>query len=242
MRLFIGVNLGPVVAGIIGCNDAIWKRPQYDIWGNTVNIARRMDITGVPGSTQVTNYVVDIMKSIRNPKYEFDIRTKIVSKDNKRIAYFVRENFEPDEDHHLIKPLCSSNYNQVPIGNKNHHQQLEPEHLQQYRNPCTIQPPQIVHSAITQQLTRDQLHNLPVVTVHSQHSYYNAIPQQQEIRRTIEEPQKSPPPPPPPRSPPPVNTRRTQHTNYPKMQYQYSGERERHSDKRQRSRGNNHQN
>lgn len=50
MFLFIltGINVGPVVAGVIGA-----RRPQYDIWGNTVNVASRMDSTGVPGKIQV---------------------------------------------------------------------------------------------------------------------------------------------------------------------------------------------
>lgn len=44
-----GINVGPVVAGVIGA-----RRPQYDIWGNTVNVASRMDSTGVPGRIQVS--------------------------------------------------------------------------------------------------------------------------------------------------------------------------------------------
>lgn len=46
--LFPGLNIGPVVAGVIGA-----RKPQYDIWGNTVNVASRMDSTGVPDRIQV---------------------------------------------------------------------------------------------------------------------------------------------------------------------------------------------
>ncbi len=48
--LLLGINHGPVVAGVIGA-----QKPQYDIWGNTVNVASRMDSTGLPGMIQVSN-------------------------------------------------------------------------------------------------------------------------------------------------------------------------------------------
>ena len=49
-KIRIGINIGPIVAGVIGA-----KKPQYDIWGNAVNVASRMDSTGVTGKIQVKN-------------------------------------------------------------------------------------------------------------------------------------------------------------------------------------------
>uniref|UniRef100_A0A8C1U393 adenylate cyclase n=1 Tax=Cyprinus carpio TaxID=7962 RepID=A0A8C1U393_CYPCA len=56
--LRVGINVGPVVAGVIGA-----RRPQYDIWGNTVNVASRMDSTGEPGKIQVTEEVNRLLQS-----------------------------------------------------------------------------------------------------------------------------------------------------------------------------------
>ncbi|XP_075163091.1 uncharacterized protein LOC142235716 [Haematobia irritans] len=56
-RMRIGINIGPVVAGVIGA-----RKPQYDIWGNAVNVASRMDSTGLVDHIQVTEEMHQILK------------------------------------------------------------------------------------------------------------------------------------------------------------------------------------
>jgi class 3 adenylate cyclase len=56
VRLRIGVDSGPVVAGVIGR-----RRLSYDLWGDTVNTASRMETTGVPGCIQVTQRTRELL-------------------------------------------------------------------------------------------------------------------------------------------------------------------------------------
>ncbi|XP_028931230.1 adenylate cyclase type 7 isoform X2 [Ornithorhynchus anatinus] len=58
-RLRVGINHGPVIAGVIGA-----RKPQYDIWGNTVNVASRMESTGELGKIQVTEETSGILQGL----------------------------------------------------------------------------------------------------------------------------------------------------------------------------------
>ncbi|MBV8192580.1 MAG: HAMP domain-containing protein [Alphaproteobacteria bacterium] len=57
MKLRVGVNSGPVVAGVIGKSKYI-----YDLWGDTVNLASRMESGGIPDTIQVTRPVYEKLK------------------------------------------------------------------------------------------------------------------------------------------------------------------------------------
>uniref|UniRef100_A0A3B3TIE9 Adenylate cyclase type 1 n=1 Tax=Poecilia latipinna TaxID=48699 RepID=A0A3B3TIE9_9TELE len=79
--LRVGINVGPVVAGVIGA-----RRPQYDIWGNTVNVASRMDSTGVPGKIQVTEEAYRML----NSNYDLVCRGKVsVKGKGEMLTYFL---------------------------------------------------------------------------------------------------------------------------------------------------------
>ncbi|KAM3963136.1 LOW QUALITY PROTEIN: adenylate cyclase type 1 [Aphomia sociella] len=82
--LRVGINVGPVVAGVIGA-----RKPQYDIWGNTVNVASRMDSTGLPNHTQVTEEVYHLLKDM---PYQFVCRGKVkVKGKGEMTTYFLTD-------------------------------------------------------------------------------------------------------------------------------------------------------
>jgi class 3 adenylate cyclase len=68
LKLRVGINSGPVVAGVIGKSKYI-----YDLWGDTVNLASRMESGGLPGAIQVTRSVYEQLKD----KFVFEPRGTI---------------------------------------------------------------------------------------------------------------------------------------------------------------------
>ncbi|CAF1104999.1 unnamed protein product [Rotaria magnacalcarata] len=80
----MGLNFGPVTAGVIGTTKLF-----YDIWGDTVNVASRMDSTGEKGKIQVPEYVALALKD----KYQFELRGEIDVKGKSRMTtYFLKAN------------------------------------------------------------------------------------------------------------------------------------------------------
>ncbi len=80
LQLRIGLNSGPVVAGVIGSVKFI-----YDLWGDTVNLASRMESTGVPGAIQVSESVYQGLRG----KYEFEERGPIEVKGKGKLSTWI---------------------------------------------------------------------------------------------------------------------------------------------------------
>ncbi|CAN1554448.1 CHD domain containing protein [Flavobacteriaceae bacterium] len=82
-KIRIGVNTGPVVAGVVGT-----KKFAYDIWGDTVNIASRMETNSIPGKINISENTYQFIKDSFDCEYrgEVDVKNRGMMK-----MYFVKD-------------------------------------------------------------------------------------------------------------------------------------------------------
>ncbi|MEM7183688.1 MAG: adenylate/guanylate cyclase domain-containing protein, partial [Spirochaetota bacterium] len=83
-ELRIGINTGPILAGVIG-----QRKFAYDIWGDTVNIASRMESNGEPGRVNISQSTYELVQQ----EFVCEHRGKIMAKNKGEIdMYFVEGN------------------------------------------------------------------------------------------------------------------------------------------------------
>lgn len=81
-ELRIGIHTGPLIAGVVGK-----RKFAYDIWGDTVNTASRMESSGVPGEINISSTTYNLVKEF----FECEYRGKVAAKNKGEIdMYFVR--------------------------------------------------------------------------------------------------------------------------------------------------------
>ena len=87
-QLRIGIHTGPVVAGVIGI-----RKFTYDLWGDTVNTASRMESHGVTGAIQVTQATYDRIKH----RYMFEDRGTIAVRGKGHMSAYLLRGRNPSE-------------------------------------------------------------------------------------------------------------------------------------------------
>ena len=85
LEIRIGINTGPIVAGVVGT-----KKFAYDIWGDSVNIAARMESNSEPGKINISANTYELIKDVFHCEYRGEVQVK--SKGSMKM-YFV--NNEP---------------------------------------------------------------------------------------------------------------------------------------------------
>mmetsp|Transcript_3342 Transcript_3342/g.5900 ORF Transcript_3342/g.5900 Transcript_3342/m.5900 type:complete len:553 (+) Transcript_3342:185-1843(+) len=94
VQVRIGIHVGPVVAGIIGT-----RRFLYDVWGDTVNIASRLESTGQGGRIQVSQSVYERLQDC----YKLERRGRVRMKGKgDQVTYWLIGRKNSDDDENLL--------------------------------------------------------------------------------------------------------------------------------------------
>lgn len=85
-ELRIGIHTGPVIAGVVGR-----FKFAYDIWGDSVNLASRMESSGIVGKINVSKDTYELVRFF----FRFSFRGEIKDKHNEKREMFILERLKP---------------------------------------------------------------------------------------------------------------------------------------------------
>ena len=96
----VGIHVGPIVAGIVGV-----KKFQYDVWGDTVNTASRMESNGAVGRVNISHHTYELVKDEEDLLFEY--RGEVEAKGKGKLKmYFVELKTKPaSTTKHSTPPL-----------------------------------------------------------------------------------------------------------------------------------------
>ncbi len=86
-ELRLGIHTGPVVAGVVGK-----KKFAYDIWGDTVNTAARMESSGMPGKVNISMSTYELVKEYFNCTY----RGRVAAKNKGEVDMYFVDSIKPE--------------------------------------------------------------------------------------------------------------------------------------------------
>lgn len=86
-QIRIGIHSGSLLAGVIGR-----KKFTYDVWGDTVNIASRMESSAIPGTINISQATFDLVKDF----FQCDYRGKIAAKNKGEIDMYQVKRLKPE--------------------------------------------------------------------------------------------------------------------------------------------------
>ena len=86
-ELRLGIHTGSVMAGVVG-----EKKFAYDVWGDTVNTASRMEVSGTPGKINISHVTFELVKDF----FECEYRGEVDAKNKGKIKMYFVNRIKPE--------------------------------------------------------------------------------------------------------------------------------------------------
>ncbi|TGK24273.1 adenylate/guanylate cyclase domain-containing protein [Leptospira yasudae] len=110
-ELRLGIHTGSVVAGVVGT-----EKFAYDIWGDTVNTASRMESSGIPGEVNISSQTYELIRDFFHCEYRGKIKAKNKGEIDMYLVKKIREELHDPQDELKPNQTFLRFYDQVQRG------------------------------------------------------------------------------------------------------------------------------